>query len=160
DRLVAIDAIRQVRARFARALDTKQWQVLHDCLTTDCHFDCTEEEGVSEPWIGADAIVRNISQALAVAVTVHHAHTAEIELLAPDTATGVWAMQDLLRFPGEPPVNVVGFGHYHEEYRTIGEDWPIARYRLTRLRVDISSIAAMVRAPGAAPPPPVRARPG
>lgn len=138
DRLVAIEDIRQLRARFARALDTKQWDVLRDCLTTDCHFDCTQEEGISEPWIGADAIVGNISQAFAAAVTVHHAHTAEIEIVAPDAASGIWAMQDLLRFPGEPPVNMVGFGHYHEEYRKADGRWRIARYRLTRLRVDVS----------------------
>lgn len=138
ERLAAIEEIRQLRARFARALDTKQWRALHDCLTGDCHFDCTQEEGVSEPWIGADTIVENISRAFATAVTVHHAHTAEIEIAAPDAATGVWAMQDLLRFPGEPPVNVTGFGHYHEEYRKMSDGWRIARYRLTRLRVDVS----------------------
>lgn len=141
-RLIAVEDIRKLRARFARALDLKEWTVLRGCLTDDCHFDCTQEEGVTEPWLGGDAIVENISCSFATAVTVHHAHTAEIEIEGDASATGLWAMQDLLKFPGTPTINIVGYGHYHERYRKEDQVWRICAYKLTRLRVDVSQSAA------------------
>jgi hypothetical protein len=141
DRLIAVEDIRKLRARFARALDLKEWATLRACLTDDCHFDCTQEEGVAEPWLGGDVIVDNISRSLATAVTIHHTHTAEIEIEDYKSATGIWAMQDLLKFPGEPTINVVGYGHYHERYRKEDGGWRICAYKLTRLRVDVSQTA-------------------
>lgn len=136
--LAPIDQVRQLRARFARCMDTKDWSGLADAITEDCHFDCTEEAGVDEPWVGRDEIFANIRRSFATATTVHHAHTAEIEMLGEDRARGIWAMQDLLRFPGYPTIDLTGFGHYHEEYRREADgQWRIASFRLSRLRVDV-----------------------
>lgn len=77
---------------------------------------------------------------LADVVTVHHCHTPEIEVTSPDTATGVWAMEDMLRFGDGSELH--GFGHYHETYRRTDEGWRIASSRLTRLRMDFTTGAA------------------
>lgn len=148
----AVEEIRALRARFARAMDTKDWKTLRSCIADDCHFDCTQEAGIKAPWIGGDTIVGNIRRSFATAITVHHAHTAEIDVTSPTTATGLWAMQDLLRFPGQMQVDLVGFGHYHEHYTKIDGRWQLSRYRLTRLRTDVThSFPA-----GAPPLPPAR----
>jgi NADPH2:quinone reductase len=152
-KIEAIEEIRALRARFARSMDTKNWSVLRGCIAEDCHFDCTQEAGIKEPWVGAEAILGNIRRSFATAITVHHAHTAEIEILSPTSARGLWAMQDLLRFPGYMTVDLVGYGHYHEEYSKVSGRWQLSRYRLTRLRVDVTHTAP----PGASPPPPPRA---
>ena len=49
-----------------------------------------------------------VSVALAQAVTVHHGHMPEIELTSPITATGIWAMFDIVQ---SPRLNFRGYGH-------------------------------------------------
>ena len=86
ERLTAIEEIKALRARFARCMDTKQWVEMQDTITDDCVFDCRAEGGVDELWIGAKDIVGNIRGSLATAVTVHHAHMPEIEIISPTSA--------------------------------------------------------------------------
>jgi uncharacterized protein (TIGR02246 family) len=129
-RLTDIEAIKQLRSRYSRAVDTKDWEVFGASFTGDARL--SSEGGVHE---GRDAIVASVSGALATAVTVHHQHTPDIELTGPDTATGIWAMEDLVRI-GDFELH--GFGHYTEEYQRTPEGWRIRSSTLTRLRVDTS----------------------
>ena len=65
----------------------------------------------------------------------------EIEITSPTTATGIWAMEDLLQVQDGAPVpykTLRGFGHYHETYEKRGGAWVIKTIRLTRLRVDVT----------------------
>ncbi len=49
------------------------------------------------------------------------------------TAVGVWAMEESCGGPTAPSEeHLHGYGHYHEEYRKVGDDWLISRRRLTR----------------------------
>lgn len=137
DQLVAIEAIKQLRARFARCMDTKDWAGMRETIASDCRFDAGQESNVEEIWIGPQDIVANIRRNFVRAVSVHHAHTPEIELTSPTTATGIWAMQDELRWAGSPPVELTGYGHYHETYVCRDGRWQISSFKLTRLRVDI-----------------------
>ena len=66
--------------------------------------------------------------------SVHHGHTVEIDIIDEDHGTAIWSMQDYLRVPGDK--NFIGYGHYHEEYRRVGERWLISKCTLTRLHVD------------------------
>jgi uncharacterized protein (TIGR02246 family) len=129
-RLIDIEAIKQLRSRYSRAVDTKDWEVFGASFTDDARL--SSEGGDHE---GRDAIVAAVSGALATAVTVHHQHTPEIELTGPDTATGIWAMEDVVQI-GEFELH--GYGHYTEEYRRTPEGWKIRSSTLTRLRVDTS----------------------
>jgi hypothetical protein len=67
-------------------------------------------------------------------VTVHHGHTPEIELTSATTARGIWAMEDMLRWPDGREMH--GYGHYHETYELVEDAWRIKTSTLTRLRVD------------------------
>jgi len=156
ERLVAIEEIKQVRARFARCMDTKDWTGMEATLTPDCVFDFTQEAGTDELVVGADTIVAEIRRNLIYATSVHHAHMPEIQITAPTTAKGVWAMQDLLRFPGSPTVSLVGYGHYHETYERLADGWRIKTFKLTRLRVDVTREFAPGAVPQAPPPRTVR----
>lgn len=148
DRLLAIEEIKQLRGRFARCMDTKDWAGMRATLADDCVFDAGQEVNVEEFWHGAWDIVANIRRSLIHATSVHHAHTPEIELIDADTATGIWAMQDQLRWPGPPLVEMNGNGHYHETYVRRDGRWLMKSFKLTRLRVDISGAVAV--------PPPAR----
>lgn len=127
-RLVDIEAIKQLRGRYSRAVDTKDWELFAASLTEDAVL--TADSGVTE---GRDAIVAMVSRALGSAVTMHHQHTPEIELSGPDAATGTWAMQDVVRFGG---FTLRGWGHYVEEYARTPDGWKIRRSTLNRVQVD------------------------
>ena len=127
-----LEAIRQLKARYFRLMDTKQWEAWGECFTEDVVLETTPNPG--EQFVGRDDVVRRVSAALADAVTVHHGHMPEIEILDADRATGIWAMFDQVDLPG---LVLRGFGHYHDEYVRSGAHWRIHRSRLTRLRLDI-----------------------
>jgi|GEM_PF-396524 len=153
DQLMAIEEIKQLRARFARCMDTKDWDGMRATLAEDCRFDAGQESNVEEIWTGPADIVANIRRNFVNATSVHHAHTPEIQLTSPTTASGIWAMQDELRWAGSPPVELSGYGHYHETYALRDGRWRISSFKLTRLRVDVRNGAAI-----AAPARPVGAR--
>lgn len=143
-----IEAIRQLKARYFRYMDTKDWASYHAVFTEDVVFDVrggmeatpADPRYADPPVTGADAAVAFIRNGLESLVSAHQGFTPEIELTGPDTARGIWAMTDVLRAgPGAQFRTARGYGHYHEEYRKVDGAWKIARLRLTRLLVDIES---------------------
>jgi hypothetical protein len=131
-----IDAIKQLKARYFRMLDTKQWDELRRVFTDDCKFD-----GTSRVYPGPDEFVAGTRERLDVATTVHQGHMPEIVLTGPGAAKGIWSMFDRVEFAEAVDHGrgyghgFTGFGHYEEEYRKEGEDWRIALLRLTRLQL-------------------------
>lgn len=77
--------------------------------------------------------------------TVHQVHAPpEIELTSPTTASGIWALNDVVRLaPGG--VNLAGYGHYHETYEKADGRWRIKTSTLTRLREDVFNPLFSVR---------------
>jgi SnoaL-like domain len=131
--LVNVENIKQLKARYFRFIDTKQWEALRDVFTDDLEFYFES----STPTItSADAFVAFISERLATAVSVHHGHMPEISIADDSNATGVWAMYDWVDDPDHGRA-FQGYGHYHERYRR-GSDgsWRISELRLERIRVD------------------------
>jgi hypothetical protein len=130
-----IEAIKRLKARYFRLLDTKRWDEWGLVFTADAMMELPEADAVVH---SRDEIVGGVSAALDGARTVHHGHMPEIQLTGDDTATGIWAMEDFVEWasPDGPPVGLHGYGHYVEEYRRDDGEWRIARTRLERLRVD------------------------
>jgi hypothetical protein len=77
-----------------------------------------------------------IANLLDDAITVHHVHAPEITITGPDTATAIWAMDDLVTMFRPRERRFHGYGHYHDEYVRTDQGWRISRTELTRLRVD------------------------
>jgi hypothetical protein len=86
---------------------------------------------------GADDFMAFLQEALGEVVTVHHCHTPEIQLTSATTASGVWAMEDMLRWPNGMELH--GYGHYHETYEKRDGAWCITSSKLTRLRADFTA---------------------
>lgn len=128
-----IEAIKQLKARYFRNLDTKQWQAFGELFTEDAIVEASPDP--SEQYRGREEIVRSVSGALGDATTVHHGHMPEIEITGPDSARGIWAMFDYVDLP---QLVLEGWGHYHEEYARVGGAWKIRSTRLTRLRLEIT----------------------
>ncbi len=128
-----IEEIKQLKARSVRFVDTKEWSAwARDVLAADYRVE--SDGGVHE---GREEVVAFVSAALENATTVHHCHTPEISVTGPDTASGIWAMNDYVSWPGDgAPVVLRGYGHYHEDYVRTDEGWRIRRTTGSRLRVD------------------------
>jgi uncharacterized protein (TIGR02246 family) len=132
--LDALEAIKQLKARYFRTMDTKDWVAMRDVFADDVVVDTTESGG---PLVsGADEFMAFLEPILHDVVTVHHGHMPEIEVTSPTTASGIWSMEDMLRYPDGSEMH--GFGHYHETYEKVGETWRIKTLTLTRLRQDLT----------------------
>lgn len=133
--LLAIESIKQLKARYCRYLDAKDWAAWRTIFTDDFLSDTAEAGG--KVIHGADHFVAFTRKALGrhSQATAHQVHAPEIELTSAATAHGVWALQDVVRFG--PGVTLVGYGHYHETYENIAGQWFIKSSKLTRLREDI-----------------------
>src|ERR1700721_569976 len=127
-----IEAIKQLKARYCRTMDTKDWTAMRQLFTDDVTMDTTDSGG--SVITGADDFLSFLVGAIGEVVTVHQCHTPEIELSSETTATGIWAMEDMLRFPDGSELH--GYGHYHETYAATDGGWRIASSTLTRLRMD------------------------
>ena len=132
-----IEAIKQLKARYFRCMDTKDWDGMRQVFAQDVHIDTSGDGGGIQD--DADDFMAMLRSNIEDVVTVHHGHMPEIELTSPTTATGIWAMEDHLWWPeGAPLKHLHGYGHYHETYEK-GADgtWRIKSLLLTRLRVDL-----------------------
>jgi hypothetical protein len=126
-------AIERLRARYCRTLDTKDWAAFRTVFTDDFVSDTHESGGLVIE--GGDEFVTFVRRAIGKSVTVHQVQQPEIELTSSSTASGVWAMQDVVRF--FPGITMHGFGHYHETYEISDGSWRIKTSKLTRLREEI-----------------------
>ena len=127
-----IEAITRLKARYCRLMDTKDWAGFRHVFTDDVTMDSTGAGGVVIR--GGDEFLRFIMVALDNVVTVHHCHMPEIDIMSPTTATGIWAMEDMVRFPDGRDLHA--YGHYHETYEKMDGEWRIKSSVLTRLRTD------------------------
>jgi len=152
ERQAAIEAIKQLKARYFRCMDTKDWDGLRTIFAPDAVYDATDavrngsgddtlHQKLGPEWInrGGDNIADFIQRAVQDVSTVHHGHMPEIEIVSPTQARGVWAMEDANRKyeNGRLVRSLHGFGHYWETYEKIDGRWFIKTSRLTRLRVDV-----------------------
>ena len=129
-----MEAIKQLKARYFRTMDTKDWDTMRQVFTDDVVMDTTDSGG--DIVTGADHFLAFLRQALDAVVTVHHGHTPEIELTSASSASGIWAMEDMLRWPDGSELH--GYGHYHETYEKGDGVWRIKSSTLTRLRMDFT----------------------
>jgi uncharacterized protein (TIGR02246 family) len=127
-----IEAIKQLKARYFRTLDTKDWDGYREVFTDDVVMDTTESGG--SVITGVDEFLAYLGEALAGATTVHQGHMPEIALTSDTTATGIWALHDIVIWPNG--MRLDGFGHYHETYAMTPDGWRIKSSKLTRLHTD------------------------
>jgi SnoaL-like domain len=152
-RLVAIEAIKNVKARYWYAMDMKDWDALRAVFTDDAVFDMRAERAFAEGHptdelapakeavdagdpaviVGASAIADFIRTIVAGWRTVHHGHAPIVEVQEPDRGTGIWPLFDYI---DDGRNALKGYGHYYDEYRKVGGEWLISRVLLTRIRAD------------------------
>lgn len=141
--LMEIEAIKQLKARYCRYLDTKDWVAWRTIFADDFVSDTSDSGG--ELIVGADKFIAFLRKNLGKPsqTTVHQVHTPEIELTSATTARGVWALNDVVLLL--PFLTLTGYGHYHETYEKIDGQWRIKTSKLTRLREDLGTALFSVR---------------
>lgn len=130
DDLWDIAQLHQLKARYFRAVDSKDWELLESVFTPDAVLEVAGNRRD-----GRDEILRVMRTRLTPMRSVHHGHMPEITLTGADTATGIWAMYDLLIDPDG--TRREGYGHYHERYRRVEGEWRVGHMRLVRLDLEL-----------------------
>lgn len=150
ERLLAIEQIKQLKARYFRYMDTKDWAGLREVFCDDAMFDPRASLNLdgagdgpgaeSNDWVyhGGDGITQFVRDAVSTRRTVHHGHCNEIEILSETEAQGVIAMEDKVWDLADGTPILHGSGHYHETYRHENGAWRIFTSRITRLYVKLS----------------------
>ena len=137
--LAAVLEISALKARYFRTMDSKDWAGLEAVFAPDLEADfraAAVQWDESQVTYGAAEYIAKLRPILEPITTVHHGHMPEITIETPDSASGIWAMEDMLRWPNGMELH--GFGHYHETYRCDDGTWRIAASKLTRLRMDLT----------------------
>ena len=140
-----IEDIKQLKSRYFRFIDLKLWDDFELLFTEDADYDMSgelerfggnPEDGIKK---GKSDIRNFVETSVTEALTVHHGHTPEIEIVGPNQATGIWVMEDLVDFSkDETPAGIRGYGHYYESYEKLDDKkWYISKLKLVRLRVDL-----------------------
>ena len=124
DQLSDLEEIKQLKYRYLRALDQKLWDLLGDCLTDDA---VAEYSGGKYSKEGRTAIVEWISQAMGAEtfLSSHRCHHPEIDLTGPDTAAGVWALEDVVVIE-DVGLTIQGAAFYTDGYRREDGEWKIS----------------------------------
>lgn len=145
ERLIAIDAIKQAKAKYFRGVDTGDLGLVRGILAEDCELDytgCCTDPVTGRDFLPQMNVVRKghaswKSGGARTMVSVHAGHTCEIEFIDDVTASVVWSMSDHLYFPaGEPYSEIFGFGYYHETYTRVDGSWKIRTLRIERIKVE------------------------
>ena len=143
-RLVAIEEIRQLKARYFRHMDMRDFDAMTQVFCRDAIFDCSDGSRIQDAdgaWKGEagpvthgrDAIMAWIRQAFADRTSAHHGHCHEVTIESATQARGIVAMQDHIRSRDRETRIMEAMGYYHERYRVEDGAWRIAETRLIRL---------------------------
>lgn len=139
--LEEIEAIRQLKYRYLRGVDCKDWALLASTFAPDA---VSAYDSGKNAYVGRDAIVAWLRGAMDNAiVTMHQVHHPEIELTSATTAKGTWHLEDRVINDGpampEMPAHSILFGtaYYQDEYVKQGGQWLIQKTGYERIYCEI-----------------------
>ncbi len=129
--LQAIEAIKRLKYQYLRCLDLKQWDEMAECFTEDA----TAAYGDGKySFAGRDQIMQFLREALGPRekISSHRVQQPEIDFTSATTATGVWALDDIVIDTKSNTV-IRGAAFYRDEYVKIGGQWKIKSTGYQRL---------------------------
>jgi hypothetical protein len=134
--LVVLEELRQLKYRYLRTLDLKDWDDFADTLTPDVKANYGEHLTFN----GRDAVVTFMRNSLGPAIiTVHHCHHPELAL-AGDNATGTWYLDDKV-INTENRMILTGAAFYADTYRRCDDGrWRISRTGYQRVYEAVQSL--------------------
>ena len=134
-----LEAIRQLKARYFRLMDTQQFDQWPSCFTEDvfARYEGVPRASDDLPLdieiSGRAELVEGVKTLMTGAQSIHQGFMPEIELTGNESARAIWSMFDYVMLP---TCHFKGWGHYHEEYARVDGEWRIKRIHLTRLHTE------------------------
>jgi hypothetical protein len=139
--LEAIEEIRQLKYRFFRTLDLKEWEEFGDCLAEDVSARYGTQ-AMSEPlhFDSRAEVVAYMSENLGTSIiSVHIGSHPEISVDG-DTASGSWGFEDTVIVP-DFKILIRGGGYYQDEYRKdVDGKWRISSTKYERIYEAMTSL--------------------
>ena len=132
DRLIAIEEIHQLKARYMRCIDTKDLACLRDSVftpDTELYFKGGDYEIAVKGWPEIEKFYQGAFTPKKFGM--HNVHTPEITVTG-DTATGIWYLHDVF-INLEENWTLQGSALYHDDYAKQNGAWRIAKSTYTRL---------------------------
>lgn len=123
--LAEIEAIKRLKYKYFRCLDRKEWESMAECFAEDAE---TAFDSGKYSFQGRDAIMGFLKEGLGSpkAISMHHGHHPEIDILSPTSARATWYLEDIVIFL-EANLTLHGAGFYSDEYVKIDGQWKIQR---------------------------------
>ena len=126
DRQLAIEEIRQTKARYCAAVDDHDWQALRSVFTDDCVIDWPLPGHNVET---ADEFVGFLAAAMPELIqTRHHVHNLQVEFTSRTEAVVRWDHENWTWFEDGSRPNIQQWGQYREKYRHTASGWQIAYF--------------------------------
>ncbi len=125
DELADIEAIKQVKYRYLRALDTKRWDDFADTLAEDVIGDYGSSVGEEHRFTNRVDLVNYMRKSLGPAVITEHRVTHPEITVSGDEASGGWYLQDRV-IVADLHFMLIGAAFYRDRYRRTEDGWKIS----------------------------------
>lgn len=134
--LLDIEAIKQLKGLYCQCVAIEDWTTFFTLFTEDLEF-VTPTEGVVYKTRSAFYAMHKKNLQDTKCWGVVRCYTPIITITGPDTATGVWAMEDVHIYPGDgPKVGHHGYGNYYEDYVRTEDGWRFKRIQVKYNRLE------------------------
>ena len=160
DQLMAMEAIKYRKARYAYCVDHKDYEGFAANFTEDASWDIRGamdarnpvtgqwtavsefseeylrsfvEKAADWPVIGRSNIAKTAERFSQTSTSAHKLFTPMIDILSDTDARAIWPFEDESYSPASRGVTYMnGVGYYHETYSKVGKDWLIKSTKVKR----------------------------
>lgn len=124
DHTADIEAIKQVKYRYLRAMDTKHWDEFADTMTQDIVGAYGSSLGKELHFDNRADLVQYLSSAMGPGVVTEHRVTHPEITVDGETASAIWYLQDRV-IVAEYNFMLIGAAFYRDKYRRTPDGWRI-----------------------------------
>jgi hypothetical protein len=136
------EAIKQVKYRYLRALDTKRWDEFADTLAEDVTGDYGSSLGEELHFTNRTDLVNYMRSALGAGIITEHRVTHPEITVIGDDASGTWYLQDRVIVAGLNFM-LIGAAFYRDHYRRTDDGWKISSTGYDRTYEATMSLAGL-----------------
>lgn len=116
------EAIKKLKGKYLRCLDSKLWDVIGECF---CEDVTTSYSDGKLSFTGRDEVVDFFRRCMPPEhITLHQCHTPEIDFQSDTAATAIWYLGDNLILL-DRNMGICGGAFYTETYEKVSGEWKI-----------------------------------